>query len=469
MNNSGKKMELLIPFFQVSGDAAAIVGAFLFAYWLRFSSPLVGVVPVTKGFPGLDMYVISSFVVSNVWIFIFRSLGMYGSRRNVSSVDELALIFKGVSLGMLIVTAATFFYRGFSYSRLVFGLIWLCSIIFLFVVRILSMKIQVRMHRRGRHLVQCMIAGSSKWSAILLDQIRMHPGFGLNVVGYAGRNPHLRKKIACLGNLQQIRSLVEKHEVDVLFLALSEKENILLEDCIHACSGLNIEFYMIPHSLELMSSRIRIHEIGGVPVLKIKEAAITGWNAVFKRTFDLIVSSIVLFLIWPVLLIIAAAITMDSKGSLLFKQKRVGLDGREFGLLKFRTMTMDAEARSGPVWAQENDPRVTKAGRFLRRFSLDELPQLINVIRGEMSLVGPRPERMVFVDQFKKNVPKYIDRHRVKSGMTGWAQVNGLRGNVSIEERTKYDIYYVENWSLFFDMKIILKTIGSIISGENSY
>jgi len=459
----------LVPFMQVFGDAAAVVGAFLFSYWLRFASPLTGMVPVTKGFPGLKMYALSSVVVFLAWVFVFRSLGMYGPRRNIGSLDELASIFKGVTLGMLLVTAATFFYRGFSYSRMVFALIWATSILFLFLVRVLMMKFEVRLHRKGKNLLHSLIVGSSKWSSILLDQVRQHPGFGMDILGYVGRNPHLRKKLVCLGNLGQIRQLVEKNGIDVVFVALSEKENTLLEDCIHACAGMNIEFLMIPHLLELMSSRIRVQEIGGVPVLKIKEAAITGWNAVFKRVFDVVFASVVLLLVWPVFLTITATVKLGSRGPVLYKQKRVGLDGREFDLLKFRTMTADAEARSGPVWAQANDPRVTAAGRFLRRLSLDELPQLINVVRGEMSLVGPRPERLYFVDQFKEQVPKYLDRHRVKSGMTGWAQVNGLRGNVSIEERTKYDIFYVENWSLLLDLKIIMKTIGSVITGENSY
>jgi exopolysaccharide biosynthesis polyprenyl glycosylphosphotransferase len=331
------------------------------------------------------------------------------------------------------------------------------------------MKLKVRMHWKGKYLLNCVIVGSSKWSANLLDQVRQHMGFGLHITGYIGQNLHLRKKLECLGRLTHIRELVEKHGIDVVFMALTQKENTLLEDCIHACAGLNIEFYMIPHSIELMSSRIRVQEIGGVPVFKIKEAAITGWNSVFKRIFDVVFAVFVLFLTWPLFLVIALAVKIDSQGPVLYKQKRVGLDGREFDLMKFRTMTVEAETRTGPVWAQANDPRVTGVGRFLRRFSLDELPQLINVIRGEMSLVGPRPERSYFVEQFKTQVPKYLERHRVKSGMTGWAQVNGLRGNVSIEERTKYDIFYVENWSLLFDIKIILKTIGSVITGENSY
>ncbi|OPZ69122.1 MAG: UDP-glucose:undecaprenyl-phosphate glucose-1-phosphate transferase [bacterium ADurb.Bin478] len=254
-----------------------------------------------------------------------------------------------------------------------------------------------------------------------------------------------------------------------MFIALSKNEDTLVQECMNACAGLNIGFYMIPPSLELMSSRMAIQEIGGVPMFKIKEPAVTGWNRVFKRTFDLVFSALALLMIWPILALLALAVKLGSRGTVFYSQRRVGLDGCEFDCLKFRTMYMDAEAKTGPVWTQEHDPRVTPIGRFLRRFSLDELPQLFNVLKGEMSLVGPRPERPHFVEQFQQSIPKYLERHRVRSGMTGWAQVSGLRGNVSIEERTKYDVYYVENWSLLFDIKIILKTIWSVIQGENSY
>ncbi|OVE79079.1 hypothetical protein BVY01_03510 [bacterium I07] len=206
-----------------------------------------------------------------------------------------------------------------------------------------------------------------------------------------------------------------------------------------------------------------------MPVLMVKDVPIRGWNLVFKRLFDLVFSSLGLLVLWPVFGLAALLIKLSSKGDVFYRQDRVGLDGKEFRLIKFRSMILDAENESGPVWTVEKDPRVTGVGKILRRTSIDELPQLVNVWKGEMSLVGPRPERQHFVEQFKDEVPKYLERHRVKSGMTGWAQVNGLRGNVSIAERTQYDVYYVENWSLLFDVKIILMTLGAVMTGKNSY
>ena len=226
---------------------------------------------------------------------------------------------------------------------------------------------------------------------------------------------------------------------------------------------------MIPDLLELMTSRVRIKELHGIPFIKIKAVPLTTWNLIIKRTFDVVASAFFLLITSPIIAVIALLVKLESQGPVFYRQERVGLDGKPFRLIKFRTMHINAENKTGPVWAQKNDPRKTRVGAFLRRFSLDELPQLANVFWGDMSIVGPRPERQHFVDQFKKEIPKYLDRHRVKTGMTGWAQVNGLRGNAPIEERTKYDVYYVENWSLVFDLKIILKTVRAVLFGTDAY
>jgi exopolysaccharide biosynthesis polyprenyl glycosylphosphotransferase len=233
--------------------------------------------------------------------------------------------------------------------------------------------------------------------------------------------------------------------------------------------GLNIEFLLVPDVVEMMTNHVLLQEIDGLPLLRIKKVPLAGWNGLLKRTIDFSFALVGLIVFAPIFLLIALLIRLDSKGKIFYKQKRVGLDGHEFDMIKFRSMREGAEKKSGPVWAQPQDDRVTRVGRFLRRFSIDELPQLWNVVKGEMSLIGPRPERPFFIEKFRGQIPRYLDRHRVKSGMTGWAQVNGLRGQAPIEERTEYDIYYIENWSLAFDVKIILKTLWTVILGKDSY
>ncbi|MCX5800615.1 MAG: undecaprenyl-phosphate glucose phosphotransferase [Candidatus Eisenbacteria bacterium] len=463
------KNELLIPFLQVLTDVVGIEASFLASYWLRFYSPLTAVFPVAKGFPSLHVYLVSSLVVMLVWLLIFRTMRSYGARRNAGAVDETYSVVKGVTLGMLVVMASAFFYRGFSYSRLVFVLIWATSIVILTVSRILLIHHEKRLHRRRRGLLRAAIIGSSKWGDTLFTKVNRRPGLGLHIVGHMGQNASLAEKIPCLGDFRDIAGVVEREGVSILFLALDETEMQQLFLLINECSGLNVKFYLIPNLLEMMTSQLCVEELEGIPVLKIKDVAMSDWNRVFKRVFDVLVSSVALLLMCPLSFVIAVAIVLVSKGGVFYKQTRLGIDGREFELYKFRTMPEGAESDTGPVWTVKGDPRVTGVGRLLRRTSLDELPQVWNILKGDMSLVGPRPERPHFVRQFSTRIPKYLERQRVKSGMTGWAQVNGLRGNVAVEERTQYDLYYVENWSLLLDIKILLMTCMAVLRGENSY
>jgi exopolysaccharide biosynthesis polyprenyl glycosylphosphotransferase len=272
-----------------------------------------------------------------------------------------------------------------------------------------------------------------------------------------------------LGPIEKVPHFVRERVVDIVLISLSYKNHPQLYELVRDCEGLNTEIMMVPDMLELMTTGVRIKELEGIPFIKIKGIPLTTWNIILKRSFDIVLSALILVICSPIFAIIALLIKLDSRDPVFFRQERVGLDGKSFQLMKFRTMRVDAEKETGPVWASKGDPRRTRVGSILRRFSLDELPQLINVLKGEMSIVGPRPERRHFVEQFKREVPRYLDRHRVKTGMTGWAQVNGLRGNAPIEERTKFDVYYVENWSIVFDLKIILKTIRAVIFGKGAY
>ena len=226
---------------------------------------------------------------------------------------------------------------------------------------------------------------------------------------------------------------------------------------------------MVPDLFRFTSLRGGIEEFEGVPLIHLRESPLHGWSNVLKRVFDLVFGAAALTVAAPAMVAIAAAIQMSSRGSILLRQERMGLDGRRFQMLKFRTMREDAEAETGPVWATANDARRTRVGAMLRRWSLDELPQLFNVLRGDMSLVGPRPERPLFVDEFRRKIPGYMLRHKVKAGMTGWAQINGWRGNTSLEKRIEYDLYYIERWSLFLDFKILVQTLWRGLFSKNAY
>ena len=460
---------LFIPLFQMVTDLVVMEGSFLLSYWLRFYSPLTHWFPVTRGFPGIMVYFWSSLVIILIWLNILRAHGLYGARRKVRYIDDLAGIVRSVSLGMLLVMAATFFYRGFSYSRLVFVLIWVTSIILLGLSRFFLLKLEMVFLRRGRGLLRTVIIGSSRWGRHIYQQVNGNPGRGLSVIGYVGKNDLLSDVLPCLGGHKEISRIATEKNVDVFVLAPEQQENSWLKNVLNDCIGLNVELYLVPGVLDIMTTRPSLVDLGGIPILKIKDVPMTGWSAVLKSLFDYSVAVVALLLLWPLFFVIALIISIDSRGGVFYRQKRVGINGREFDLVKFRSMREKAEVETGPVWAVKGDPRVTRIGRLLRRLSLDEFPQLINILKGDMSLVGPRPERPHFVDQFGSRVPKYMERLRVKSGMTGWAQVNGLRGNVPIADRTQYDVYYVENWSFLFDIKILIMTFWIVLTGRNSY
>jgi exopolysaccharide biosynthesis polyprenyl glycosylphosphotransferase len=471
MSDKSRK-DFLIPLFTVLSDAIAIEGSFLFSYWLRFYSPLTEYAEVTKGFPPLSAYVAGSLVVIPVWLFIFNQRGMHKARRNVYFSDELFAIVRLVFVGMLIVMAGAFFYRTFSYSRLVFGLLGFSAVVFISAGRFSVMKFEQWWYRTGHDVKRVILVGTNTTARRVYEAIAGNPGLGYVIEGYfslngAGQMEATRAKV--IGPISEVPTYAAEHTTDIILVALDSKDHPVLFELVRRCEGMNTEIMMVPDLLDMMTSQVRIKELEGIPFIRIKTTPMSTWNQILKRSFDLVVASMVLVLISPIFLLLAVLIKLTSAGPVFYLQERIGLDGTSFRVMKFRSMRIDAEKTTGPIWAQKADPRTTRFGKFMRRFSLDELPQLINVIKGEMSLVGPRPERPHFVEQFKKDVPKYLDRHRVKTGMTGWAQVNGLRGaDAPIEERTKFDVYYVENWSLVFDLKIILKTIRAVLFGEDA-
>ena len=469
---SQPRKDFLIPLLAVVSDAVMIEASFLFSYWLRFYSPFAAYIPVTKGFPDLSSYVEGSFVVIPAWLLLFNSRGMYGSRRIIYFSDEFFAIIRLVFFGLLMVMAGAFFYRAFSYSRLVFGLLGVSSVVFISLGRFIVLNFEHRWYSRGKDLRRVIVVGTNDAAAKVYATLSGHRSLGYELLGYFGasrRGPVSASGARYLGSIRKVPGSIREMGVDLVLVALNSSDHPLLFELVRQCEGLNAEMMMVPDTLEIMTSGVRLKEVEGIPFLRIKTIPLSTWNLILKRAFDLAFSSVTLLLSAPLFALIAIAIKLDSEGGVFYRQERVGLDGKSFPVFKFRTMRQGAERRTGPVWASRDDPRVTRVGRFLRRFSMDELPQFFNVLRGEMSVVGPRPERPHFVERFKKDVPKYLERHRVKTGMTGWAQVNGLRGNTPIGERTRYDVYYVENWSLIFDLKIILKTLRAVLFGRDAY
>ncbi len=468
-DRTSRRGDFLIPLLTVVADAVAVELAFLFSYWLRFRSSVFDWLGfVREDMPPLSLYLLGSIFVILVWLMLFEARKMYGARRNVNLSEELVTIIRVVTLGMLIVMSATFFYRAISYSRVVFGLLWGSSIVFIFIGRAILQAYERSRHAAGQNLQPAVIIGSESQADQVYTRLNRHMSFGFDVLGYfadaaaggttaLGRAPYL-------GPIGVAAPYIREHGIELAFIAVRSQDHPRLFELIGECEGLNIEFMMVPDVLEVLTSQVKVRELEGIPFLRIKSIPFSAWGRIAKRAFDLAVAGVILLLTLPLTLLISLLIKLDSRGPVLFRQQRVGLDGKEFAMLKFRSMRVGSEKTDTAAGLGiKNDPRRTRIGRFLRTTSLDELPQLLNVLKGEMSLVGPRPERTLLVKEFQEVVPKYLDRHRVKTGMTGWAQVNGLRGDTSIEDRIKYDLYYIENWSFGFDFRILMRTLRAAL------
>jgi exopolysaccharide biosynthesis polyprenyl glycosylphosphotransferase len=470
MSNSHRK-DFLIPALAVALDAVATEAAFLFSYWFRFKTSVFSFLPLHEDIPPLPAYFYGSLFVMLVWVLLFQTRGMYGARRNVSLGSEFSAVVRLVTFGMLIVMSAAFYYRAFSYSRLVFGLLWLTSIVLIFAGRAIVRVVERRLYASGRNLRNALIIGTNEAANRIYERFNNHPLLGYKLVGYLGDRPAAGNialsRMNYFGTMDNVLLVMEEHSVELALIALDHNEHDKLYKLMQECEGLNCEFLVVPDILHVISGGLRVKELEGMPFIRVKSMPMSTWGRILKRTFDILVSFLLLLILSPFFLLIEIIIKLDSKGSVFYKQERVGVDGLRFAMLKFRSMNVGAEKETGPVWAAEKDPRRTKFGAFLRKTSIDELPQLLNVLRGEMSLVGPRPERPFFVEQFKGDVPQYLERHRMKTGMTGWAQVNGLRGNTSLEERVKYDVYYIENWSVRFDIRILFLTFRALVSTKN--
>jgi Undecaprenyl-phosphate glucose phosphotransferase len=379
-------------------------------------------------------------------------------------------IAKASSLGVVVLVAAmTFFFRGYDYSRLVILYFWVLSIVSVSVSRAVFREALRFARRRGYNLRYAVVVGSGGPAAEMVRRLRRRPDVGIQVLGVVNDAKEEVESVKWLGSYDELRGVLDRQPVDVVFLAIPHEEYGRLGEILQEIGDEPVTIHFVPDIFGLASLRGGMEEFEGLPVIHLRESPLYGWNFVLKRFMDLAFGGLALLVVLPAMGLIALAVRMSSPGPILYRQERMGLDGRRLSMLKFRTMPVDVEAETGPVWARPGDPRPTRVGTFLRRWSLDELPQLLNVLRGEMSLVGPRPERPVFVEEFRRKIPGYMLRHKVKSGVTGWAQVNGWRGNTSLEKRIEYDLYYIERWSLGFDLKILWLTLWRGFRNRNAY
>jgi Undecaprenyl-phosphate glucose phosphotransferase len=448
------------------GDLVLVAACWVAAYGLRFY--VVG--PLQHDVPPLSDYLLMLLPILVVWGMSFRAFGLYRPRRIGSHLSEAADVAKASTMGVLVLVAVmTFFFRGYDYSRLAIVYFWLLSIAVIWFSRGAFREGLRFARRRGYNLRYAVVVGDGELPAMVVQRLQGRPDVGIQVLGVISDDKDGPAGARRLGGYADLRAVLDANTVDHVILALAHEDYGRLGGLLDAVGDEPVTIHVVPDLLRFASLRGGIEQFEGMPFIHLRESPLYGWSRLAKRVFDAAFSAAVLAVLWPLLLFIGAAVKASSSGPVLFRQERMGLDGRRFAMLKFRTMLPDAEASSGPVWARPADTRRTRLGGFLRRFSLDELPQFINVLRGDMSVVGPRPERPVFVERFRQTVPGYMLRHKVKSGITGWAQVNGLRGNTSLEKRIQYDIDYIERWSLWLDLKIIGLTVVRVIFDRNAY
>ncbi len=467
-----KRYNRLLAAFYVVSDALLAVVAFVLAYLVRFES---GALPIAKGLPPFAQYVSVLPVVAGAVPFAFYMQGIYRLRRGRSRVDDFFAVFVGSILAVLLGLFGTVYFQTYfasdivksqgalEVSQLVWALFLVLNVVFAYSSRELVRQALERRWRAGIGLKRILIAGAGDLGRAVADKILEHRELGYQIVGFLddrATGDHLgHRGLPLLGPLCEAADVAQREQVDHLYIALPLEEHVKMLGVVEAASRECIELKVVPDLLQFISLRARLEDLDGVPIISLNDVPLQGFNAVLKRLIDVGLSSAALVVAAVPMAIIAALVKLTSPGPVFYKQERMGLDGKAFDVYKFRSMFLGAERQTGPVFAREDDPRCTPLGRLLRRLDLDELPQLWNVLKGDMSLVGPRPERPYFVEQFKHRVPQYMLRHKVKAGITGWAQVNGWRGNTSIEKRIEYDLYYIGNWSVSLDLKIIWLTL----------
>ena len=429
------------------------------AYFLRFHVNI----PFAPEPHVFRHYLAAWLVILPIFGVVFQSLELYRPRRISSHWREVADLFKGVSLAMLVFLGVIFLLREMDLSRVVVVLFWLLSAVFLNLSHVLAREGLRYLRKKGKNLRHVVVIGTPVQAKRLIHKLQWYRHLGLSVVGahlveHDDANEDLFGVIL-VQSRDELINLIRSGKIDQVFVALPLRETARLTEVQSWLGDEPVTLFYVPDLGEFARLQGRVEEFDDLHIITLQASPLDGWKVVFKRVMDLSVGGVALIVFAPLMALIALGVKLTSSGPVLYRQERMGLDGNRFQMLKFRTMVDDAEKATGPVWAADRDVRVTGLGYWLRRTSLDELPQLLNVLRGDMSLVGPRPERPPLIDEFRKSIPKYMLRHKVKAGMTGWAQVNGWRGNTSLDRRIEHDLHYIENWSLWGDIKILAVTL----------
>ena len=425
-------------------DAGIIGAAYFFSWYLRFKSGVfvqdAGVLPAKTYFSAL-------FLIIPGYLLLYSIFQLYMPRRVKSYRKELMDIIRANGIGFMIFILVLYFIKQEHFSRQMLCIFFFINISLEFASRYLIRTILWKMRKQGLNQKHILMIGESQMAEQYMDRLRENPKWGYQVFA------HLKDE-------EKLERILEGNELDEVVIALRAEDYGKLERIVDVCEKAGVHTKMIPDFGNVISTRPYIEDVQGIPVIHVRRVPLNIMrNRAAKRAVDLIGATVAIILFSPVMLLTVLVVALTEEGSVIYRQERVGLHNQVFYMYKFRSMIMQDEEKEKAEWSTRNDPRITPVGKLIRRTSIDELPQLFNVLKGEMSLVGPRPERPQFVQKFRDEIPRYMVKHQVRPGMTGWAQINGYRGDTSIEKRIEYDLYYIENWTMVFDMKILILTI----------
>jgi Undecaprenyl-phosphate glucose phosphotransferase len=465
-----KQKRQLFEYLFVAADLLVVSVAWILAYWIRFKS---GWIVVDKGVPDFAQYLQMLVFIWLIWAFVFRRMGLYRPMRGVRRTRELWVLINSNALSILLLISMTYLFREKSsqFSRLVFMYFWALATVLTVCERSLLRFVLRELRRKGYNLRYMLIVGAGKVASDMVSRVRLHQELGIQLIGCLSRDGGERRGpggVPIVGSYGDLGQFINRADIDQIVVALPLEDQQVLPDIMEELKDSVLDIKIIPDLYQFASVGGAIEEFEGLPVISLQGCPLDGINLFTKRLLDLAIAGVALVVFSPIMALITLAVKLTSRGPVLFKQERVSFDGSRFRIVKFRTMYIDAEA-SGPGWTKPGDDRVTPVGRFLRSTSLDELPQLFNVLRGDMSIVGPRPERPVYINEFRQRIPRYMLRHKVPAGITGWAQVHGWRGDTSIDKRIEYDLYYIENWSIILDIKIVCMTLVNGFRNRNAY
>ena len=456
----------------IASDFITINLAWLTYFYIRIESGWFSIIIMPEAW-------IPMIIVYVYWLVIFTFVGMYRTWFASSRFDEISTLFKATFVGIFILFFIIFlddYLHGIeSNTRILIFIYWGLVIIYVSAGRLIIRSIQRNLLIKGVGRRNTLVVGFNPKAHEIYDQIIHSPGLGLDIVGFIAINPDNVGKnhrgINAIGSIEKLISFVDDVDAKEVIIALEKEDHNLLVDIISQLENKNVGLKIVPDLYEILSGQAKTAQIYGVPLIDIMPELMPEWEKRLKRLLDILISLLILIVSLPVILIFSIAIKIDSNGTVFFKQERIGMNNKIFKIIKFRSMYKDAEKHTGPVWSQKNDPRVTRVGRILRRLRIDEIPQMYNVLKGEMSLVGPRPERPFFVEKLSTEIPYYKRRLKVRPGITGWAQVKH-KYDESIEDvkiKLRYDLFYIENMSLRMDIKIMIRTMYVVLFGKGHY